>query len=351
MNQLPPVDSFADEVKALGARIRASMGPRDAAHLLRLYRIERSLKWIGRAVAAFVPGPGGILLGGLLLAIQKQLAIGPLGHDIYHGAWEGVPGAERFAKERWRWDAPVEPDIWREMHNRRHHAHTGVAHRDYDAQFALLRVNPHLPRFRGGRFQGWWGLASLPLFTHIGHLQYLGAFDGLARRMGQRTAQPQPVAARQALRRWARWMGRYVLDHYLIGPLIFGPFALRVVLAELLAGRLRDLALFYFAFATHAGPETAWLPEDHRSSGRDGWLRDRIAVSYNSRLPRWASLILDAVDQHIEHHVFPMLPSHRLAEAGLGLREICRRHGVPYRVESIPARIWTTLREFFRLAG
>ena len=342
--------SFAEAVAALRDELRGSLGAEDVRHLRRMHHLARATKWGGRALAAILPGPAGPVLGGVVVGVAKLVAMGPLGHDVYHGAWEQVPGAERYARDAWRWDAPVGREVWLQMHNQRHHAHTAVAHRDYDNQFAFVRMNPHVEPDAVTRWQGWIGVASVPFFTHVGHLQYQGVLDGLAVRVGHRPARGTPRPLGEALRAWARVSAPYVADHYLIGPLVFGFLAPRVVVAELIGGRIRDAALWYFAFATHAGHDNAWKPEDHRPDGREGWLRDHIAATYNTRLPRWASLILDAADFHIEHHVFPQLPSHRLRDASVALRELCEAHGVPYRVEPASRRIRRTVGEMFRLA-
>lgn len=342
---------LADAIKALDHELRASIGPEDVAYLERLDRWNGRLKLLGRALVALAPGPLTFLLGVGVLSVNKLLSVGPLGHDIYHGAWENVPGAERFRMADWQWDAPISKPVWITMHNHRHHAHTGTAHRDVDNHFLFVRVNPFVETDRWTTpLQLFIGLASLVGFTHVAHMQYQGVFDQLAvDRLGRQPVRKQPVPARVAFADWWASVRAYTKEHYLVGPLWFGPFAPKVLLGELAAGRVRDLALFYFAYATHAGDDNPWMPEAHRSGSRGGWMRDRIAVSYNTRLPRLMSLVLDAVDLHIEHHVFPRVPSHKLHEASERLSAICEAHGVAYRVESIPTRLRRTFAEFWRL--
>ncbi|MCA9568822.1 MAG: fatty acid desaturase [Myxococcales bacterium] len=352
----PPADderrleSLSRAIRELDRELRASLGPADVAYLERLHRWNGRLKILGRACAAFLPWWIGLPVGSALLAVVKLVSVGPLGHDIYHGAWEHVPGAERFAMDGWQWDAPIDRDVWRAMHNHAHHAHTGTAHRDIDDHFLFARVNPYVETDPVITPVQWAVvLGCLGAFTHVAHMQYQGVFDALAQRLGRRPVRKEPVATRAALGDWWASVRAYTKEHYLVGPLWFGPFAPWVILAELAAGRVRDLALFYFAYATHAGPESPWMPEEHHSGSRGAWLRDRIAVSYDSRLPRLASLVLDGVDLHIEHHVLPRVPSHRYAEAAPRLRAICEAHGVPYRVQPIPVRLWHTFRELWRL--
>jgi len=344
------LDAFARDVRALEDELRAGMGSDDVAHLERLcaWR-DKGLRW-GRALTAVGFDPITFGLGCALLSVSKLLSVGPLGHDIYHGAWDKVPGAERFASETWDWDAPIDKEIWLTMHNRRHHPHTGKAEVDADGHFVFARINPHVRRDALTRWQLMVAVLSLGAFTHLAHMQYMGVFDAFADKvLGRPRVHAEVLTTRQALGRWWRSVRGYVKRHYLVGPLWWGPLAPKVWLGEWIAGRVRDLALFYFGFATHAGEGSRWHPEEHRSGSRGAWLRDQVAVTYNTRLPYWMSTVLDAVDFHIEHHVFHRLPSHLYRVAAPRLEAICAEHGVPYRVEPLGRRIWATFREFWRL--
>ena len=52
----------------------------------------------------------------------------------------------------------------------------------------------------------------------------------------------------------------------------------------------------------------------------------------------------------IEHHLFPDLPSHRYGEIAVEVREICRRHGLPYNAGSLPRQFGSVARKIARLA-
>jgi len=52
------------------------------------------------------------------------------------------------------------------------------------------------------------------------------------------------------------------------------------------------------------------------------------------------------LNYQIEHHVWPDLPMLKYRQAAPELKEICRRHGVPYVEESVFrrfARTWTVM--------
>lgn len=65
------------------------------------------------------------------------------------------------------------------------------------------------------------------------------------------------------------------------------------------------------------------------------------AAGTNSfRVPWVISVLVGAMDRHIEHHLFPRMPHNRLREVAPEVERICREHGIPYRNDSL-LRTWT----------
>ena len=56
-----------------------------------------------------------------------------------------------------------------------------------------------------------------------------------------------------------------------------------------------------------------------------------IAVTRNLGSSRLHDFFFGGVNNHIEHHLFPSMPSARLPQARRITREFCRRHGIEYR--------------------
>jgi fatty acid desaturase len=59
-----------------------------------------------------------------------------------------------------------------------------------------------------------------------------------------------------------------------------------------------------------------------------------IAVTRNLGTSRLEDFLFGGLNNHIEHHVFPSMPTVRLRTARRITREFCRRHGIPYRETS-----------------
>jgi fatty acid desaturase len=56
-----------------------------------------------------------------------------------------------------------------------------------------------------------------------------------------------------------------------------------------------------------------------------------IAVTRNLGATRLHNFLFGGVNNHIEHHLFPSMPSARLPQARRITREFCQRHGIAYR--------------------
>ena len=59
--------------------------------------------------------------------------------------------------------------------------------------------------------------------------------------------------------------------------------------------------------------------------------RHEISVTRNLGQSRLHDFLFGGLNNHIEHHLFPSMPTARLRNARRITREFCRRHGIVYR--------------------
>jgi fatty acid desaturase len=69
-----------------------------------------------------------------------------------------------------------------------------------------------------------------------------------------------------------------------------------------------------------------------------------IAVTRNLGSSRLAAVLTGGLSNHIEHHLFPSIPTARLRSAREITREFCRRHGIAYREVSWLAAVGEVVR-------
>jgi len=61
------------------------------------------------------------------------------------------------------------------------------------------------------------------------------------------------------------------------------------------------------------------------------FLMHEIAVTRNLGTSRFEDFLFGGLNNHIEHHLFPSMPTVRLRRARVITRDFCRRHGIAYR--------------------
>lgn len=76
------------------------------------------------------------------------------------------------------------------------------------------------------------------------------------------------------------------------------------------------------------------------------FFRQQISVTRNLGASRLHDLVFGGVNNHIEHHLFPSMPTAHLRRARCVTREFCRRHGIAYREVSWLAAAREVTRHF-----
>lgn len=76
-----------------------------------------------------------------------------------------------------------------------------------------------------------------------------------------------------------------------------------------------------------------------------------VSVTRNLGTSRWADFVFGGLNNHIEHHAFPSMPSARLRAARRITRDFCRWHGIPYREMSWLEAARETTRHFKAMSG
>lgn len=71
-----------------------------------------------------------------------------------------------------------------------------------------------------------------------------------------------------------------------------------------------------------------------------------ISVTRNLGSSRLSDFLFGGLNNHIEHHLFPSMPTARLRSARRITRDFCRRHGIAYREMSWPAAAREVTRHF-----
>lgn len=343
----------------LEARTTASMGAEDIAQHQRVRRFSFSMELCGRAALyvsvlpfALVSGAFGWIcfgVGVLCLAAHKQLAW-ELHHTTLHGAFDRLPGAEGWSSKATRWDLPIDEESWRRGHNVLHHGATNVAGIDADMALFNMRLSEHVPWRPRHRYQMWilFGLVATNFGVMLnGHFTGVnGAVlgpDGV-------TLAKERNAPREAWRRALRKLLPYYAKNYLFFPALAGAMFWKVLLGNLLAEFVRDVYSALTFTCGHVGGEKKSWPVGTRARQRGEWYAMQLEATSNFEVSLPLSLLCGGVDRHIEHHLFPRLPPHRLRQIAPEVRTICEKYGFPYRTSSWPRAIYNAVSHLAALA-
>lgn len=289
----PDVEGFACAIDAIRARVEAEIGDADLEYIQRIDAASRALEIAGRTLIHFSIEPLGFFGGVTCLWLHKQLQATEIGHHVLHGAYDRFSAAERFHSHTFRWRMPIDEQLWRELHNARHHPYTNVVGRDPGV--GNLPVNDALP---------------------VGELLWR--------------------VARKALPYYAR--------EYLLFPALAGPLFWKVLLGNWLSELARDVYSFAALYTGHDGHDVAYYPPGTRAEGRADWYRMQVEATNNFEVGALRSILCGALELHIEHHLFPRLPPNRLREIAPEVRRACERYGLRYKTDT-----WTrTLRKVWR---
>jgi fatty acid desaturase len=329
--------SFEEALDAIRTRVEGELGSVDLAHVEKMRAYSNRLEIAGRFLIHVSIDPLTWFAGVTALFLHKQLETTEIGHPALHGSWDGIPGAEAFRAKGFVWNAPIDEDTWRHVHNVRHHGNTNIAGKDPDIHFGPIRLNQQTP----------WSpvhLVQLPVtifaamnFTAAINIEYTGVSDLLIGN-GQESkwdfvkddsAATWRDSFTKLMRKWVPYFGM----NYVFYPALAGPGFGKVLLGNWLADTMRDVYSAATIFCGHVGEDTSDFPEGTRTRGRGEWYALQAATTNDFDVPEVVSILCGALDKQIEHHMFPKLPPNRLREIAPEVKAVCEAHGVPYRSE------------------
>lgn len=363
-------EAFGRDLDQLRRDIDGDIGDSDVQHLRRFEIAGRLSSILGLATAWIVVNP----LSAFLLSLGAFVRWGVFMHHIGHRAYDRIPGAPaRYRSSNfgrgWRrfvdWPDWSTPEAWMHEHNTLHHTRTNE---DADPDFVQRNI-VWFRKLPGGRI---WRYASVIFIACTWRLSYLVPSTTRAlqlakrRRAGQPSTDDSPQGLLhfydygdpEAHRQWAEmtdprgargrefWLGAvlpYAISRFVILPGLFLPLgwhaAFSVLGNVLLAEVFTNIHSFATIVTNHAGAD---LPRfDEPAKGRSEFFLHQAAGAVNFPSPGiWSDFLYGGLNFHIEHHLWPDLPLAKYRQIAPRVREICERHGVPYREESVVKRVW-----------
>ena len=321
------IDSLAVELDAIRTDVEDSLGQRDSRYIHRTIAAQRGLEVAGRLMLAFGSKRSAWVAGTATLALAKIIENMEISHNVIHGQWDWMNDPE-IHSSTWEWDMTGAAKHWRVTHNFSHHKYTNILGMDDDVGYGVLRVT---------RDEPWRPYNTLNLFFNtmlavgfewgigLQHLQLRKMLDG-----------PESRAATYTrMREFGAKAGRQLIKDYAAYPALtaLSPRAgfASTVKANAVANVIRNLWANAVIFCGHFpdGAEKFALSDMEGESKGQWYLRQMLGSANIDAGPAMAFMTGNLAYQ-IEHHLYPDLPSYRLAEISVRVREVCDKYDLPY---------------------
>nr|WP_275758271.1 fatty acid desaturase [Sulfurimonas sp. SAG-AH-194-C21] len=345
------------------------VGEKDFQHLLKLERWGRFSTLIGAFMIATVVIVEALALGmsqvifwliGLtgvtLMGIGNIARWANVTHPILHGAYDKVPNIPfRYTKKgfaagnrRWLdWFDWIKPDAWAYEHNIMHHYHLGELddpdNVEKDVQWIHDMKVPVFVKY-----------TIVFLFATVWKIAYYGPNTLRILENKERIAKGlEPTleyelwpTTKNGRELWKSYILPYGLFRFAFIPLLFSPLGMGAVSSALvfmlLVELYANLHSFLVIVPNHSAEDIYQFSTPHKTQG-EFYLRQIMgSVNYNT-----GNDVIDYLhgflNYQIEHHLFPNMPLSFYQEMQPIVKEICKKHNLEYRQESVFKRMGMTL--------
>ena len=375
-------DAFKEDVKNLGKQLAEAQGTDDVAHLKKIMAWTRACSVVGMATCWYAINPISIYL--LSLGIMVRWTC--IGHHVCHGGFDkcskgeysrfkfGVGSLYRRCVDWLDW---MLVEAWNVEHNQMHHYCLGeLADPDLvEHNLATLR-GMQLP-WVAKKIAVFFMAATWKFFYYapntfkqlkIHELRRKGKVPTLksGKEVSEKMMQaPWPISATWFFKKngpiffsnvefFGRVLGPYFMRQFVLLPLLaglaLGPTArYNVLVSMVLAEVLTNLHSFLVIVTNHAGDDL-YRFERHCEARSATYYMRQIVSSANFTTGKPYTFLGDLNDFHhgwlnyqVEHHLWPDLSMLSYQKAAPLMKEICKKHNVPYIQHSVWWRLKKTV--------
>jgi NADPH-dependent stearoyl-CoA 9-desaturase len=338
------LEQIGREFDAIHDEVFADLGERDSRYIRSVIRLHRQLVIGARLILLRSDRRGLWALGTAALSLAKILENMEIGHNVMHGQWDWMNDPD-INSRTWDWDTASPADAWRHSHNYEHHTFTNIRGKDRDLGYEIMRIDPE---------QRWHPIYVLqPLYNLLlmGFFEWGVALHDLnfdAIRSGEKPKR-QALEELKAIGLKAR---RQAVKDYLAFPALSGRRRFRSTLAaNFTANIVRNVWAHSIIFCGHFPDGTYTFSEEEvEGETRGGWYVRQLLGAANIDGGPLFHLLTGNLSFQVEHHLYPDMPSSRYAEVAPRVREVCRRHGLPYNTGSLRRQLGSVHRTILRLA-
>ena len=337
------IEGLAVELDAIRQDIEESRGERDARYIRRTIAAQRALEVTGRVTLAVSSRRCAWWIGAVTFGLAKIVENMEIGHNVMHGQWDWMNDPE-IHSSTWEWDTAGAAKHWRFTHNVVHHKYTNILGVDNDVGFSLLRVT---------RDQRWmpFNLGNL-LYNTILALAFEWAVGLQHLELGKISRGCNDRDATMVrLGEFAVKAGHQAVKDYVAFPALTalspGANFKSTLTANAMANVIRNVWSNAVIFCGHF-PDGAekFTKTDMVGETKGQWYLRQMLGSANFNAGPVLRFMSGNLCHQIEHHLYPDLPSNRLREISIRVRELCDKYDLPYTTGSFLlqyGKAWRTI--------
>ena len=337
------IENLGVELDAIRLDIEDSRGERDARYIRATITAQRALEVAGRVMLAASSRRSGWWAGTVTLGLAKIIENMEIGHNVMHGQWDWMNDPE-IHSSTWEWDMSAVSKHWRSAHNVQHHKYTNILGMDDDVGYTILRVT---------RDQPWKGynIANLLFNTTLA----LGFEWGIGLQTIDLSKILKGGQDRETTllltREFSTKVGRQLVKDYVAFPALtsLSPAATykSTLKANILANVIRNIWANAVIFCGHF-PDGAekFTTTDMLGETKGQWYLRQMLGSANFDAGPAVRFMSGNLCHQIEHHLYPDLPSNRLHEISVRVRQVCDKYDLPYTTGSFLkqyGKAWRTI--------
>jgi len=353
LNSYQNVDrkQLAKDLDAIHKGVLSQISKDDFHHLKKMERWGRICSLIGYATAWIFPNP----ISALFISQGSFTRWTQMTHPIVHKGYdkiEDVPHSytsKGFARG-WRrflhWPDWITPSAWHEEHDVLHHYNLGEK-RDPD------HLQHNLTWLRQSNMPMFLRFSLIAAFTCVWKVIYYAPRThkelhiSRARQRGEQVpiithhGSWNPFNARgRAL--WLQSLLPYIAFRFIFLPLLFLPLgssaAISVLLTSIMAEIFTNMHTFLVIVPNHAGDDVMMFEERGKGKG-EFYLRQILgSVNYPTG-SNFNDFFYGWLNYQIEHHLWPDIPLSQYQYVQPKVVEVCKKHGIPYRQDSVFKRL------------
>jgi len=344
-------EELAKDLNEIHQDVLSRMGEDDFKHLKKMERWGRVCSLLGYGTAWIMPNP----ISALLISQGSFTRWTQMTHPIVHKGYDKINDvpesytSKKFA-QGWRrfidWPDWITPDGWHQEHDILHHYNLGEK-LDPD------HLQHNMEWLRQSKAPMWVRFLVVIVFTAVWKILYYTprAHKELTISQARQNREELPEFTRtgawsfftkQGRALWFESILPYIGFRFILLPLLFLPLgtfaAMSVLLNSLLAEAFTNMHTFLVIVPNHAGDDVMMFEEKGKGRG-EFYLRQILgSVNYPTGSD-FNDFFYGWLNYQVEHHLWPDIPLSQYQYAQPKVVEVCKKHGIPYRQDSVFKRL------------